>query len=202
MKAFITDLEGEMGHANPAGLELMEQELHPTPLSTLKDTVLDVLHNEFSSNNTVLAWNSSAGDRAMLAAFKDLIERMGEVAKRKIVWQPAKKDMPLPWAVSATLHEKQTPLSTGIIPMKISSDSGKGGSSDVACVVISETVRGRLTPSIPMRVARPFIFVGWLHELAGVLLQRERARCRNRSWSRPPGPPWRRRRIPGNDSGC
>jgi len=154
MKAFITDLEGEMGHANPAGLELMEQELHPTPLSTLKDTVLDVLHNEFSSNNTVLAWNSSAGDRAMLAAFKDLIERMGEVAKRKIVWQPAKKDMPLPWAVSATLHEKQTPLSTGIIPMKISSDSGKGGSSDVACVVISETAYYSSASVLAAEIAR------------------------------------------------
>ena len=147
MEAFITDLQDEMGQSNPAGLELLEQELHPTPLSTLKSTVLEVLQNEFAANNTVLTWNSSAGDRAMLAAFKDLIERMGEVTKRKIVWQPARKGMPLPWAVNAIQHENEVPLSTGIIPIKKSIEFSKGASSDVACVVISETVRGHLTTS-------------------------------------------------------
>jgi len=88
MQAYISDLETKMGATNPTGLELLKQELQATPLSQLQEAVLDVL--ESFDAGAVLSWNPGAGDRAMLAALKDLVERMALLTKRKVHWRGEK----------------------------------------------------------------------------------------------------------------
>jgi len=103
-KAYISHLETRMSQENPAGLDLIKQELDDIPLSQLQQRVMDVL-NEFTpaqqggGGSPVLRWNSSAGDQTILASFKDLVERMGELTSREVKWRPAKNSRTLPWEV-------------------------------------------------------------------------------------------------------
>ena len=104
MKKYINNIEAQMGHTNPAGLQLIAEELEPAPVSKLKEVLLDVLDGYDERN--ALTWNSSAGDQAMLASLKDIVERMAQLTKQNVAWRPARAGQPLPWEVKDPKEQK------------------------------------------------------------------------------------------------
>jgi len=149
MQAYISDLETKMGATNPTGLELLKQELQATPLSQLQEAVLDVL--ESFDAGAVLSWNPGAGDRAMLAALKDLVERMALLTKRKVHWRGEKNKTrnSARWNSKVlSVHDqnrqgdKVVSSDRMTVPGSISDDlprTAEASVKDIAAFVISET---------------------------------------------------------------
>jgi len=80
-----------MGKEDPAGLAVLQRELGMTPIGHLQAAIVTVLGNARTSNRSTLVWNSSAGDQAMVASLKDIVDRMAEVTERRLMWSNAKK---------------------------------------------------------------------------------------------------------------
>jgi len=99
VKAYIADLPARMGMENPTGLDVILEELGSTPIRRLQAAVLGLLDEHHKSCAPTLVWNPSAGDHMMLAAVKDIVERMGEVAGRELTWSASRtaKSNELPW---------------------------------------------------------------------------------------------------------
>lgn len=96
---YVENLSDRMRKENPAGLQVIIQELDGTPLSKLQDAVLGVLHafNPSGSGGTekqierVLSFNPGAGDQAMVAALKDIVEAMMQATGRILkIWDDEK----------------------------------------------------------------------------------------------------------------
>jgi len=79
---FATNLEEEMKVLNPSGLALLHSKIGPN-LDNLKQTVHKVLD---ANQSNPIVFDSHAGDSAMVATMKDVIERMAMLTNRKIKW--------------------------------------------------------------------------------------------------------------------
>eukprot|EP00966_Prymnesium_polylepis_P241027 5574583-Prymnesium_polylepis.1 len=91
MHAYVSELPLRMGKEDPAGLAVLQRELGMTPIGHLQAAIVTVLGNARTSNRSTLVWNSSAGDQAMVASLKDIVDRMAEVTERRLMWSNAKK---------------------------------------------------------------------------------------------------------------
>ncbi|KAL1512046.1 hypothetical protein AB1Y20_005320 [Prymnesium parvum] len=80
---FVNHLETEMERINPTGLQFLHEKLG-MDLSELKHAVhmaLDANHGD------PIIFGSHAGDNAMLATMKDVVERMAAATHRKVEWK-------------------------------------------------------------------------------------------------------------------
>jgi len=81
-RAFAANLEDELQKMNPAGLEFLMKRLGN--LDELKDALSFVLE---SNGNAPLIFGSHAGDNAMVATMKDVVERMAKATGRELKWK-------------------------------------------------------------------------------------------------------------------
>eukprot|EP00966_Prymnesium_polylepis_P258584 5972600-Prymnesium_polylepis.1 len=81
-RAHMLNLEAEMGLIVPSGLALLREHIGQD-LSELKKSCLDVLD---AQADTSVMFDSQAGDNAMVATMKDVVERMAKATSRSIVW--------------------------------------------------------------------------------------------------------------------
>ena len=98
---FISNLEVEMAMVNSSGLDLL-YEYVGRDLGELKDAVLGVLkENERISHRASeeggrdpLLFDAHAGDAAMVATMKDVIEQMAQMTKRNLQWDNQNQTRP------------------------------------------------------------------------------------------------------------
>ncbi|KAL1511659.1 hypothetical protein AB1Y20_004949 [Prymnesium parvum] len=83
-RKFILNLESEMKRMNPAGLEFLHQRLG-TDLEELKSAVQLALDD--NEQYEPIVFGSHAGDNAMVATMKDVVERMAKATGRNIKWK-------------------------------------------------------------------------------------------------------------------
>jgi len=79
---FMTNLEGELDRVNPSGANFLRERLGD--LAELKAVVLHTLD---ANEGKPLVFDSHAGDHAMVATMKDVVERMAASTRRKIEWR-------------------------------------------------------------------------------------------------------------------
>lgn len=79
---FASNIEARMGEINPTGLSVLRKHIGHD-LTELRDALLRTL----DSNEQALVFDPHAADLEMVAAMKDLVERMGEVVGRPLVWE-------------------------------------------------------------------------------------------------------------------
>ena len=145
-KLYIAHLASQMGLVNPAGLGLLRKELGAQDLSDLQAKLLEVLRDHDpngGSTRKIVSYNASAGDQALLGALKDLVEQMGLVSGRQIVWHARNRQK---------LHARNRQK----LPWDQSHDSTDGRSS----VSSSKGPRGKLErQATRMQRSRGFIFL-------------------------------------------
>ncbi|KAL1514555.1 hypothetical protein AB1Y20_003651 [Prymnesium parvum] len=80
---FVDHLETEMERINPTGLQFLHEKLG-MDLSELKRGVHTALH---ANHGDPIIFASHAGDNAMLATMKDIVERCAAATHRKVEWK-------------------------------------------------------------------------------------------------------------------
>mmetsp|Transcript_44704 Transcript_44704/g.124005 ORF Transcript_44704/g.124005 Transcript_44704/m.124005 type:complete len:521 (+) Transcript_44704:2-1564(+) len=81
-RTFTENFEGEMAKLNPMGLDFLERRI-----GTDFDDVQQAIFRALDENEEhPLQFDSSAGDNTMVAAMKDVVERMARVTARTIRW--------------------------------------------------------------------------------------------------------------------
>lgn len=84
---FAHDIERRMRDLNPAGLTFLRQQLGPD-LSELREALLKTLD---SNQQDAPVFDAHAADLQMVAAMKDLVERMGEAVGRPVEWEKERR---------------------------------------------------------------------------------------------------------------
>jgi len=145
-KVYIAHLADQMGLANPAGLGLLRKELGAQDLSDLQAKLLEVLKDhdpKGASPKNIVKYNASAGDQALLGTLKDLVEQMGLVSGRQMIWH-------------ATSRQKLQATNCQKLPCYQSHYSTEGRSS----VSSPQGPRGKLErQAARMQRSRGFIFL-------------------------------------------
>jgi len=123
---FVNQLEEDMATLNPSGFELLRQ-LVGIDLTELKEACRRALD---ANEHAPLVFSAHAGDNAMIAVMKDVVERMAEVTGRSVTWMGDKKGPSSPRRLKrATTHSKpcvSLPASSSSI------DEGQGGGTESA----------------------------------------------------------------------
>jgi len=91
----MANFESEMTKLNPSGLQLLYERLGPD-LGELKEAVVDALDANEKTGKPLI-FNAHAGDNALVAMMKDLIERLAEATGRSISWSGGESSEPLNW---------------------------------------------------------------------------------------------------------
>eukprot|EP00966_Prymnesium_polylepis_P099256 2298738-Prymnesium_polylepis.2 len=81
-RSFAVNLEEHMEKWNASGLKLLRQHVG-VDLSKLRDAVLRLLD---TNEHCPLYFNTHAGDSAMVAMMKDIVERMAEATGQSLTW--------------------------------------------------------------------------------------------------------------------
>jgi len=81
-RLFIEDFEAEMARVNPPGLDFLTQRFG-SDMDEIKEAVEKALE---SNESAQLTFDAHAGDHAMLATMKDVVERMAKDTGRTIKW--------------------------------------------------------------------------------------------------------------------
>jgi len=81
-RGFISNLENEMMLLNPSGLHALHEHLGPN-LEELKEACIQAID---ANADISPVFNAHAGDNAMVALMKDVIEQMAEFTNRKVTW--------------------------------------------------------------------------------------------------------------------
>mmetsp|Transcript_15437 Transcript_15437/g.46354 ORF Transcript_15437/g.46354 Transcript_15437/m.46354 type:complete len:428 (+) Transcript_15437:5126-6409(+) len=84
-RQFALNLKEEMEAINPAGMSVLHQHIGPD-LTELRDALLLALEENERPSRGELVFDPHAGDSAMVATMKDVVERMAEETSRNIQW--------------------------------------------------------------------------------------------------------------------
>ena len=122
-RRFVNQLEEGMATLNPSGFELLRQ-LVGVDLTELKEACLRALE---ANEHAQLVFSAHAGDNAMIAVMKDVVERMAEVTGRSVAWTGDKKSPCSPRRLKRhTTHSKTCTMSLPASSASIDEEDGAG----------------------------------------------------------------------------
>jgi len=165
---FISNLEVEMAMVNSSGLDLLYEHVG-RDLGELKDAVLGLLkENERLSHRgseeggrDPLLFDAHAGDAAMVATMKDVIEQMAQMTKRNLQWDNQSQTRPrvtsgkgMTVARKASIHSPGGAVSQG--------NPAKADYAMFICCALDDALKHArvLRSQLAIKAARPCLIGG------------------------------------------